>query len=55
MSKPIDFSEEQLRAAAEGRGEEALAPPKPIDFSEEELRLAAQGRAGEVMKGKTGA
>jgi hypothetical protein len=55
MSKPIDLSEEQLRAAAEGRGEEAFGASKPVDLSEEELRIAAQGRAGEVMKGKTGA
>lgn len=52
MSKPISLSEEQLRALAEGRGEEVFGPRKPMDLTEEELRLVAQGHAEEVLKGK---
>jgi hypothetical protein len=49
MGKPVELSEEELRAAAEGRSEEVLGPRKPIKLTEEEVRAAAEGRSDEEV------
>jgi hypothetical protein len=49
MGKPVELSEEALRAAAEGRSEEVLGPRKPVELTEEEMRAAAQGQSEEEV------
>ena len=49
MGRPVELSEEALRAAAEGRSEEVLGPRKPVELTEEEVRAAAQGQSEEEV------
>jgi hypothetical protein len=52
MGRPVELSEEAVRAAAEGRSEQVLGPRSPIKLSEEEVRAAAEGRSEQVLKPK---
>jgi hypothetical protein len=52
MGRPVELSEEEVRAAAEGRSEHVLGPRRPIELTEEEVRAAAEGRSEKVLKPK---
>lgn len=53
MVHPVELSDEQVQAAAEGRlPAEVLAPAGPVELTDEQVRAATEGRSPEVLNGK---
>jgi hypothetical protein len=52
MGSPRKITEEQVKAAGEGRSEEILGDQKPLELSEDEVKAASKGKSEEVMYSK---
>jgi len=55
-ARPADLTEEQVKAASEGKSEQVLAKllgkREPVKMTEDEIKAAAQGRSEEVRAKK---
>ena len=50
VSAPIQLSEEAVKAASEGRGEQVLREAGPVRLTEDEVSAAAQGKGEQVFR-----
>ncbi len=49
-TKPRDLTEDEVRAASEGRSEEVFGKRKPISLSEDEVKAASEGKSKKVIE-----
>jgi hypothetical protein len=52
MGIPRKVSEEEVKAAAQGKSEEVMAAKRPVDLTEHEVKAASQGKSKEVLASK---
>ncbi len=50
--KPRSLTEDEVKAASEGRSEDVLGKTKPLPLSEDEVKAASEGRSKEVIEKK---